>query len=48
MDTTYLLAANIVVWTVMGGYLVYLALKQKRLDSRLKHLELLKHDGQES
>ena len=47
MDITYLLAANIAVWVVMGGYLLFLALKQKRLGSRIKQLELLRHDPQD-
>ena len=47
MDTTYLLAANITVWVVMGGYLLFLALKQKRLSRRIKQLELLRHDPQD-
>ncbi|THB69866.1 MAG: CcmD family protein [Desulfovibrio sp.] len=44
MDTTYLMAANIVVWVVLGAYVLLLALGQKKLNTRIKHLELLRND----
>ncbi len=40
MDNTgYLLAANVVIWLGIGGYLVFLAGRQKRLEARLRRME---------
>jgi CcmD family protein len=40
MDNTgYLLAANVVIWLGIGGYLLFLAGRQKQLELRLARLE---------
>uniref|UniRef100_A0A7C4EJ74 CcmD family protein n=1 Tax=Fundidesulfovibrio putealis TaxID=270496 RepID=A0A7C4EJ74_9BACT len=41
---SYLLAANVVVWIGLCGYLAFVATRQKRLERRLKHLETLNDD----
>jgi len=41
---TYLLAANVVVWLGLCGYLAFVAARQKRLEQRLKQLETLNDD----
>lgn len=42
MDNTgYILAANVAVWLGVGGYLLFLAGRQKRLDARLRRMEAL-------
>ena len=40
----YLLAANVVVWLGLCGYLAFVAVRQKHLERRLKQLEALRHD----
>lgn len=40
----YLLAANVLVWLGLCGYLGFVASRQKRLERRLKQLETLHHD----
>ncbi len=43
MDGTgFLLAANVIIWAGVAGYVAFLALRQSRLETRLKHLELLR------
>lgn len=37
---TYLILGNIAVWTGIGGYLFYLATVQKKLDLRVRQLEV--------
>ncbi|MFN2268489.1 MAG: CcmD family protein [Desulfonatronovibrio sp.] len=37
---TYLIAGNIAVWLGIGGYLIYLAGVQKKLDLKIRQLEL--------
>lgn len=40
MDNTgYLLAANVAIWLGVGGYLLFLAGRQKRLELRLARME---------
>lgn len=40
MDNTgYLLAANVAIWLGIGGYLLFLAGRQKRLELRLSRME---------
>lgn len=41
---TYLLAANVAVWIGIAGYVAFLAARSRRLEERLKHLEILDHD----
>lgn len=41
---SWLLAANIAVWIGLGGYLTCLALTQRRIEQRLRSMELLHHD----
>ena len=40
----YLLAANVVVWLGLCGYLAFVAARQKHLERRLKQLETLRND----
>jgi len=40
----YLFAANIIVWVGLGCYVAFLAGTQKRLERRLKRLEVLGDD----
>ncbi|MFP4169005.1 MAG: CcmD family protein [Desulfonatronovibrionaceae bacterium] len=42
---SYLLAANVAIWLGVGGYVLFLAARQIRLEKRIKHLEFL-HDKQ--
>ncbi|WP_084591049.1 CcmD family protein [Desulfonatronovibrio magnus] len=37
---TYLILSNIVVWLGIGGYISYLAIVQKRLEQKVRQLEL--------
>jgi CcmD family protein len=37
----FLLAANIVVWLGIGGYVLFLANSQKRLERRLRQMEMV-------
>ncbi len=37
----YLFAANVIVWVGLGAYVVFLAGSQKRLERRLRRLEVL-------
>jgi len=46
MDNTgYLMAANVVIWLGVGGYLLFLAGRQKRLELRLRRMEV--QDGRD-
>lgn len=38
---TYLLVANVAVWLGVGGYLAFLAARQKRLSTRIRQMEQL-------
>ncbi|MEA4855757.1 MAG: CcmD family protein [Solidesulfovibrio sp.] len=40
----YLFAANVIVWVGIGCYVAFLAVTQKRLEKRLKRLEVLHDD----
>jgi CcmD family protein len=40
----YLLAANVIVWAGVCGYLGILSLQQKRLKQRLTQLELIRDE----
>jgi CcmD family protein len=40
----YLFAANVAVWVGIGCYVAFLAASQKRLQQRLKRLEVLHDD----
>lgn len=42
--TYYLLAANLVVWTGISVYLVFLGQKYRQILSRLQQLEISAHD----
>ncbi len=37
---TYLIVGNIAVWLGIGGYLFYLATVQKKLDLKVRQLEI--------
>ena len=41
---SYLLAANVVVWLGICGYLAFVAARQNHLERRLKQLEALRDD----
>lgn len=41
---TYLLAANILVWLGIGCYIALLARNQRRLEQRLRQMEMLRND----
>jgi len=43
-NQTYLLAANVIVWLGICGYVAFLATRQGRLERRLKQLEALQDD----
>ncbi len=38
--STYLLVANAAVWIGVAGYVLYLSSRQRRLERRLKQLEV--------
>lgn len=38
--SSYLMVANIAVWLAVAGYVAFLATRQRRLERRLKQLEL--------
>jgi len=38
--STYLMAANAAVWIGVAGYVAWLATRQRRLERRLKQLEI--------
>ena len=42
--TTYVIIANVVVWTAIGGYVFFLGRVSTALDRRLKQLEQLGGD----
>lgn len=44
MDTSYLFAANVAVWLGIGGYLVFLALRQSAISRRIRQTEILSDD----
>ncbi|MFW5730103.1 MAG: CcmD family protein [Desulfonatronovibrionaceae bacterium] len=37
---TYLIVANVVVWAGLGGYVLFLALTQKKLARKVRQLEM--------
>ena len=41
---SYLLAANVVVWLGVCGYVLFVAGRQRRLERRLKQLEALRDE----
>ena len=41
----YLFAANVIVWVGLGVYVAFLATAQKRLERRLKRLEVFDEDN---
>ncbi len=43
-SSTWLMMANIAIWLGLGGYLCLLASNQKRLDRRIRQMELLKDE----
>jgi CcmD family protein len=46
---SFLLAGYLIFWLILFGYILYLALKIKTLDRKLKHLEsVLAPSGRES
>ena len=40
----YLLIANVCVWLGVAGYVLVIAMGQKRTESRIKQLEMLQDD----
>ncbi|GFK94271.1 hypothetical protein NNJEOMEG_02113 [Fundidesulfovibrio magnetotacticus] len=43
-NQTYLLAANVIVWLGICGFVAFVATRQARLERRLKQLEALHED----
>ena len=41
----YLFAANVAVWVGLGAYVAFLASAQKRLEKRIKRLEVRSDDA---
>lgn len=41
---TYLLAANVAVWVGIGGYLAFMAARQRGIENRIRQMELLADD----
>lgn len=41
---TILFVANLVVWLGLGGYMVFMAVRARRLEIRLSQLERMHHD----
>ncbi|WP_291320929.1 CcmD family protein [Desulfonatronospira sp.] len=41
---TYLIASNVVVWLGIGGYLFFLAVGQKKLEKKIRQLEVMHHE----
>ena len=45
MDTlTWVIMANAAVWLGIGGYMAFLATRQRSLAARLAQMEMLNHD----
>ena len=44
-NTGYLLAANVLVWLGVSGFVLFLARTQKRLQTRIAHMERLADDS---
>lgn len=45
MDTIFwLMAANMIVWLGLGGYLAFLGSRQRLLNQRLAQWENMRHD----
>ncbi|MBG0775622.1 MAG: CcmD family protein [Desulfovibrionaceae bacterium] len=40
----YLLAANVVVWVGVGAYLALLAVKNRRIENRIRQMEMIRRD----
>ncbi len=40
---TYLLAANVAVWLGIGGYLLLLGARQRRIETRIRQMEQLRN-----
>ena len=41
---TWVVLTGAIVWLALGGYITFVALRQKQLRQRLEQLELLHHD----
>ncbi|WP_419780086.1 CcmD family protein [Maridesulfovibrio sp.] len=41
---TYLLIANVAVWSVLAGYLAFIAAKAASMDRRIRQMEMLDND----
>jgi CcmD family protein len=44
MQMKYLIISNLLIWLGIGGYLIFLAIKAKRLEKKVKQLELLNNE----
>lgn len=40
---TYLFAANVAVWLGVGGYLLLLGARQRRMETRIRQMEQLRN-----
>jgi len=43
-EVKYLIISNVIIWLGIGGYLFFLATKAKKLERKLKQLELLNNE----
>lgn len=41
---TYLLAANVAVWCGIGGYLAFMAMRQRGIETRIRQMEQIADD----
>ncbi len=41
----YLMTANVAIWLGIGGYVLFLGLKQQRFETRLTQMERLSDDS---
>lgn len=46
-DILWLLTGNALFWLGIGAYVLFLGIRQNRLDRDIKHLEILNNDNNE-
>lgn len=46
-DIFWLLCANIIFWLGMGGYAIFLGVRQERIKRHLNQLEILNNDSKD-
>jgi len=40
----YLIISNVIIWLGIGGYLFFLAMRTKKLEKKIKQMELLNNE----